>query len=184
MYSTIPSQLSSAAASCLARQFELCSALNASALTSMTKLLDVNMHVVQDALLRASTSLQQMPPSDSAAPLQQVQLAVDGARAYRRQVVGIVLAMGTKCTHLVQGSITAANAQIDASLGDLTKNAPDGASGVLELMRAMLGNVNQGYDQLMTTSEQAAQAVVASLESASPIFAVPPATPSGRSNAH
>lgn len=66
--------------------------------------------------------------------------------------------------HLAQNSITAVNAQIDACLDELAKEAPDAAGGVLQLMRAAIGNVNKGYDQLMMTSEQAAKAVVDSLD--------------------
>lgn len=177
MFSIVSSQVSTAAASYWARQFELCSAFNAKALTRMTKLSDLNMHAMQEALENSSKTLQQMLSSDKPTASDQAQLAIDGARAYSRQIAGIALEMGTESTHLMQGSITAVNAQIDACLDGLTKDAPDSASGVLQLMRAAIGNVNKGYDQLMETSEHAAQAVVDSLDGGSHPFSPPASEP-------
>lgn len=167
MFFTVSSQISNAAASYWARQFELYSAFNAKALASMTKLSELNTRAMQEAVQHSSTALQQMLGSDKTAASDRTQLAIDGGRAYGRQVAGIAFDMQMEFTHLVQNSISSVHAQIDQYLGDLAKDAPDTASGALQLVRAALGNVNKGYDQLIMTSEQAAQAVVDSLDGAS-----------------
>jgi phasin family protein len=184
MLPTNPNLVSTSAASYWARQFELCSALNAKALNSMTKLADLNMHAMQDALENSSKALQQMLAPDNPGPTPQAQLAIEGARAYGRQVANIAFEMRTESTHLVQGSITAVSAQIDACFDDLSKDAPDAASGVLQLMKVAIGNVNKGYDQLMMTSEQAAQAMVDSLDSAANPYESISSNPGGNSKAH
>ena len=184
MFSTVPSQISSAASSYWTRQFELCSAFNAKALTSMQKLSELNMHAMREAMENSSKALQQLMSSDKPAASDQAQLAIDAARAYSRQVTDIALDMRTESTHLVQGSISAASAQVDACLDGLTKDAPDAAGGVLQLMRVAVGNVHKGYDQLMMTSEQAAQAVVDSLDGASQPFSTSSSEPVKRSTTH
>ena len=158
--------VSAAVASYWAKQFELCSAFNAKALASMTKLSELNMHTIQGALENSSKAMQQLS-SGQPGPSDQAQLDVDGALAYGQQVAGIAFDMRTESTHLMQNSISAVHEQVDAYIADLTKEAPDAASGALQLVRTAIGNANKGYDQLMTTSEQAAQAVVDSLNVAS-----------------
>jgi hypothetical protein len=154
--------VSTAVASYWAKQFELCSAFNAKALASMTKLSELNMHTIQGALENSSKAMQQLS-SDQPSASDQAQLAIDAARAYGKQVAGIAFDMRTESTHLMQNSISAVHAQVDSYIADLTKEAPDAASGALQLVRTAIGNANKGYDQLMMTSEQAAQAVVDSL---------------------
>lgn len=167
MFFTVSSQISSAAASYWARQFELCSAFNAKALASMTKLSELNTRAMREAVQNSSTALQQLLTSGGTAPSDRAQLAIDGARAYGRQVAGIAFDMRTESTHLVQNSLNSVHTQFDSYLDDLTKGAPETASGALQLVRAAIGNVNKGYDQLIMTSDQAAQAVVDSLEGSS-----------------
>lgn len=184
MFPSIPSQVPTALASYWSKQFELCSAFNAKALSSMTKLSDLNMHAVQEALETSSKAMQQMLTSDKPAPSDQAQLAIDGARAYSRQVADIAFEMRTESTHLMQGSISAANRQIEACLDDIAKEAPEAAGGALQLMRTAISNVSKSCDQLMMTSEQAAQAVVDSLDGGAHPFASPAANPAKRSDIH
>lgn len=167
MFFTVSNQVSTAAKSYWTKQFELCSAFNAKALASMAKLSDLNLHAMQETLENSSKALQQILSSNQPAASNQAQLAIDAARAYGREVANIASDLRTESTHLVQNSVTAVNTQIDACLDDLSKEAPEAAGGAFQLMRAALGNVNKGYDQMIMTSEQAAQAVVDSLDSRS-----------------
>jgi hypothetical protein len=175
MFFTIPSHLSNDAAAYWDRQYEVCSALQAKTLSGMTKLADLNMRALQDAVHNATTASQHLLSSDHAAATQQGQLAREAAREYGRQVAGLASEMRTAYTQLLQGNITSTSAQIEARLDELAKTTPDSASGVIEAVRTTLGNVHKGYDQLMMTSEQAAQAVVDSLDvRAQPFVPAPP----------
>lgn len=167
MFFTVSSQVTSAATSYWASQFALCSAFNAKTLASMAKLSELNLHAIQETLGNSSMALQQSPSSDQAAASDRAQKVIEAARAYGRQVADIAFDMRAESTHLVQDSVNAATAQIDACLDGLSQQAPEAAGGVLQLMRAAIGNVNKGCDQMITTSDQAAQAVADSLDSRS-----------------
>ena len=178
MFFTIPSQMSNGAAYWV-RQFEVCSALNAKALNSMAKFADLNMHALQDALVNSSAASQNMQSYDQAATAQQVQLAIDAGREYGRQVAHLAYEMRAEYTQLLQGNFETTSALIEARLDELKKTAPDSASGVIDVVRTTIGNVHKGYDQLMMTSEQAAQAVVDSLDANAQPF-----TQAARATAH
>ena len=176
MYLTDPSKVSTSAASYWAMQFGLYSAFKATALTSMTKLSDLNLHAMQEVLENSSKALHPLQPSDKPAASFQAQLAIDVARAYNRQLAGIAFEMRTKSSQLLQGSITAVHAQIDSCLDGLNKDAPDAASGVLQLMRSAICDVNTRYDQLMLASDRTARAVVDNLDDGFHPFSPPPPT--------
>ncbi len=184
MFFTIPSHMSNDAAAYWTRQFEVGQALQAKTLSSMTKFTELNIHALQDALLNSSTLSQHMLSSDQAAIAQQAQLALDAARDYGRQVANLATEMRTAYTQLLQGNITTTSAMIEARLDELAKNAPESASGVIDAVRATFGNVHKGYDQLMMTSEQAAQAMVDSLDVRAQPFAPETAKKGTRATAH
>jgi hypothetical protein len=183
MFFTISSNFSNGAAY-WARQFEVCRALNAKAFNSMSKLADLNMHALQDALANSSAASQNLLANDQAATAQQVQLAIDAGREYGHQVANLAREMRTEYTQLLQGNIATTNELIEARLDELKKSAPDSAGGVIDAVRATIDNVHKGYDQLMVTSEQAAQAVVDSLDTQAHPFAPQAAKKSTRATAH
>ena len=183
MFFTIPSNVSDGAAY-WARQFEVCSALNAKALNGIARFADLNMHALQDAWVNSSAASQNMLSHDQAATAQRVQLAIDAGREYGRQVANLAYEMRTEYAQQLQGNIATTSALIEARLDELKKSAPDSAGGVIDVVRATIGNVHKGYDQLMMTSEQAAQAVVDSLDTSAHPFAPQAAKKGTRATAH
>ena len=183
MFFTIPSNLSNGAAYWV-RQFEVCSALNAKALNSMAKLADLNMHALQDAWSNSSAASQNMQSYDQAATARQVQLAIDAGREYGRQVAHLACEMRTEYTQVLQGNFDTTSALIEARLDELKESAPDSSGGVIDVVRTTIGNVHKGYDQLMMTSEQAAQAVVDSLDAHAEPFAPQAAQKNTRGTTH
>lgn len=184
MFATIPHQLTTAATAYWSRQFELYSALNAKALDNTKKLADLNLRTLHAAMERSSAALLQTLPSESPAPVPQAQLAMEDARAYARQVADLGSAMRAEYIHLMQGSLAAANARIEAGLDELSNNVPDGAANVVELIRATVGSVIDGCKQSMATSEQAVQAVASTIGGGNPAFMASSAKPAKRSTAH
>lgn len=180
MFSMIPNQLTTAATAYWINQFELGGAFTAKALDSTKLLADLNMRTLHDATERSSAALQQALPADQ----QQVQLATDRARAYASQVADLAFAMRTEYAHLLQGNLAASNTLVNACLDNLTKNVPDGAGNVVELLRATLGSVNDGCNQFIVTSEQSAQAVAATFDAGDQAFAPSHSKPAKRPTAH
>lgn len=168
MFAVIPNEISTVAKAQWAAQLDLWTALNAKALDSVTKLAELNMHAAHDAMARSSTAFQQMgstgnPSAPSWVNPNQAQPDFGNALEYGRQTAAIVLDMRTECLHLLQAHVVEANRQIAAMFDHVGQNSPDGAGGVVEFMRAALSNANTGYSQFMKTSEQAAEAMAASL---------------------
>ena len=184
MFFTIPSTMSTDAASFWARQFVISSALSAKTLNSMSKLIDLNARAMQDAWTNSNIATQQMLSSDPSGATQQTQHAIDAARAYGREVAGLACEMRTVYTHHLQGNIASASAHIDARLDELARRAPEAPGGVINIMRTTLGNVQKGYDQAVMTSEQAALAMVDMVDVRSQPFATQTAPEGARGTAH
>lgn len=184
MFFTIPSNIPADAASYWARQFQISSALTAKTLYSMAKLVDLNFHTVRDVWENSTTASQTVLSSENATVPQQAQVAMDAARAYGREVASLACEMRMEYAQQLQGNIATASAQVDARLDELARRVPEAAGGVINVLRTTLGNAQRGYDQVMMTSEQAAQAVVDILDVRAPLFATQAASTDTRSTTH
>lgn len=171
MFTAMPNQISAALQAQLAARLELYTAFNAKALDVVTKVAELNLQMMHQALARATSASRQALASDApfaqnwATPGQQSP-DLNQMLAYGQQLTHIAFDAGTECLRLLQPSLAKTEEQITQQFEGMASHAPAGGNGYLDMLRAAMGQVSSGYDNLIKVSEQAGEAMTNGLDGA------------------
>lgn len=184
MVAAMPNQISAALQAQLATRLELYTAFNAKALEVVTKVAELNLQLMHETLARATSASRQALASDAPfahawTTLGQQPPDLNQMLAYGHQLTHIAFDAGTECLRLLQPSLAKTEQQITQQFEGMASHAPAGGNGYLEMLRAAMGQVSNGYDNLIKVSEQAGEAMTNGLDGAAHSIA-PKAAKSGK----
>lgn len=171
MVTAMPNQISAAFQAQLAARLELYAAFNAKALEVVTKVAELNLQMMHETLARATSASRQALASG--APFAPA-LATPGQRppelnqmlAYGYQLTHIAVDAGTECLRLLQPSLAKTEQQITQQFEGMASHAPAGGNGFIDMLRTAMGQVSNGYDNLIKVSEQAGETMSNGLDGA------------------
>ena len=152
--------------------FEVLMGLSAKAFEGVEQIAALNLQVVKAGLEEATeTGLAAFSAKDPQAVLALqaglLQPAADKATAYGKQVYGIVNGIKADFEKAAAEQAATAQAAFVALVEAASKNAPEGSSSAVALVKSALASANNAFDGLQKAGRQATEAVEANVAAAS-----------------
>jgi len=151
--------------------FDALLGLTAKAFEGVEQLVALNMQFVKASLDEAAeTSQAALSVKDPQALLALqsglLQPAAEKAAAYGREVVGIVSATKASIEQAVAEQTAGAQKSLLAAVDAASKNAPEGSTAGIALIKSAMAAANNAYDGLQKATRQATAAAEANLNAA------------------
>jgi phasin family protein len=162
-------------------QLDVLAGLTSRAFEGLEKITALNLQVLKTGLAEAAeTGRAALSATDAQAlfALQAgvLQPAADKVAAYGRQVHAIVTATGADFEKVAAEQFSGAQSQLLSAVESLAKNAPEGSTGGLVLVKSAFAAANNAFDGLQKAGKQASNAAEASYSAFSGAVAKPAKT--------
>ncbi|MFZ6673447.1 phasin family protein [Undibacterium sp. Rencai35W] len=172
---TTPEQFIAATKSSLEAQFASLTALNKKAFEGLEQLVALNVNAAKASIEEGTAAAKQLvsakdPKEFFSLTAAQAQPSAEKALAYGRHLASITSATQAEFTKAVEAHIAETNTKVVALIDEVTKNAPAGSEQAVTALKAVVGNINAGYEQLSKTSKQAVQTLEDNLAKATQQF--------------
>lgn len=159
----IQDQISVATKANLEANFALYSALTNKTLESIEKLVNLNLAAVKASMEESSAAARQLLSAKDANEFftlvnAQAKPNLEKAIAYSSHLANIATTAQAEYTKAAEQQIAEAARKVNELVEDATAKAPAGYENVTALIKATLGNANNGYEQLTKTTKQAIEA--------------------------
>ena len=175
MASSTQNQLTSPAQKHIETQQALWTDLSNKTLENVMKLLDLNMTAIKESLGESAAATQQLLSIKSPQELFSLSTAqakpnIGKVLDYGRQVVGIASNIQAELNNVVQAQINEATRSVSTIVDEASRHSSGGPDGLFAVMKSAIDKSNGGYEQWAKTSKQVAEAMGASLSSATRQF--------------
>jgi len=168
-------QLSAATKAQLEAQIALLTTLTNKVFESTEKLIDLNLTAAKASLEESTNNAQQLLSAKdfqealniSAA---QAQPNVEKALAYGQHLFKIASSAQSDIAKAAETQIADSSRKIATLVDEVSKSAPTGSENAFAILKSALGSTNAGYEQLLKTSKQAAEAIEVNLNNAAAQF--------------
>jgi phasin family protein len=185
--SSIPEQLAAAAKAHFETQFQLLNTLTAKAFEGVEQVIELNMDAAKTTLADASSAASEIssakdPQEMLSASAAQIQPSAEKALEYNRRLTEISESIYAEFAKVAEGQIAESRQRLTDLIDEAAKNAPPGADNAIAAMKSILANADAGYEQMMTGTRQAVEALRANVAAAAEQFtqAAASAVKSGR----
>jgi phasin family protein len=164
-------QLTNAIKTSLESQVLFFSAVTASALTSMEKLVELNMSAARVSMEESTVIVKQLLASKDSQEVQALLTALPQptsakAVAYGRHLTDIASAAQGEFTRAAEQHFAETGRKLSALVDQVSKNLPTGSGDFLAMAKSAVPNASAGYEQLNKKSQQAVEAVGAQASNA------------------
>lgn len=168
-------QMSAATKAQIEAQIELLNTLTAQTVSSVEKIIALNVDATKSTIDGATSTARQLltsrdPREAVSITGAQTQPAAERAQEYSRSLVDIVSKTQAEFTQTVEAQIAEGRRQINSLVNELVKAAPPGSESMVSMFKAALDNANAGYDQLTRTTKQATETIQSNVNNATAQF--------------
>ena len=158
--SSVPEQLAAAAKAHFESQFQLLNALTGKAFEGMEKVIELNMNAAKTSLDEATGAAREIgtatdPQALLSASAAQLQPSAEKALDYNRRLTEIGDEVYAEFSKVAEAQITESRNKLHALIEEAEKNAPAGSENAIATMKAILGNADASYEQMMQSARQA-----------------------------
>jgi phasin family protein len=164
MAATIQQQVSAATRSQIEGQLAAWTALNNTLLEGVTRLADLNMHALREAMDQSAALSRELvdtknPQDLLAVAAEQVQPRLERLATYGRNVADIANDVRTGFGKVVQEEMSGVNRQTSMAMNDMFQQTPVVGGPFGEWMKTAMDAANAGYEQLLGTTMQMTKAM-------------------------
>lgn len=164
-------QMSVATKTVMEANFAMYTALSSRMLESADQLIKLNLSStrssLEDSAAAAKARLAAQDTEEYLSLLRaQARPNMNKVIAYGGHFFGIVSSLQADFGTAVEAQFAAAGAKVNELVEDVTSKAPAGSEAMVAVVKSMLGNTGNGYEQINRTAKQAMDALEASLNSA------------------
>lgn len=162
--STIQEQFLAASKSHFEAQLAMINSLTAKVIGEAEKIINLNVNVAKATLEDSAAASQQLLAAKDMQDFlkisaSQTQPSAEKALAYSRELASITAASQKELTKAAETQIAESNENLNKIIAELSKNAPAGSEGVVEMLKSVVANTNAGYDQMLKTTKKTAEAL-------------------------
>ncbi|WP_025916528.1 TIGR01841 family phasin [Herminiimonas sp. CN] len=174
--STIQEQFLAASKSHFEAQLAMINSLTAKVFGEAEKIINLNVNVAKATLEDSAAAGQQLLAAKDMQDFlkisaSQTQPSAEKALAYSRELAGITAASQKELAKAAEAQLAETSENLSKMIAELTKNAPPGSEGVVEMLKSVVANANAGYDQMLQTTKKAAEALEENVTKATQSFA-------------
>lgn len=139
--------------------FETMQTLALTSIASFEKLAELNTQAAKASLAESSEQIKAAiaikdPKAFVELAASQAQPSAEKATAYAKHVYEIATDYGTEIAKLVEKQFAEGNKQINSAIELMTKNAPAGSEGIVNLMKSAVTAANTAFDQVNKATKQ------------------------------
>lgn len=157
---SVPEQLAAAAKAHFESQFQLLNTLTGKAFEGMEKVIELNMNAAKTSLDEATGAAREVgaatdPQALLSASAAQLQPNAEKALDYNRRLAEIGDDIYAEFSKVAEEQVAESRKKLQALIDEAEKNAPAGSENAIAAMKAILGNADASYDQVMRSARQA-----------------------------
>lgn len=160
--STIQEQFLAASKSHFEAQLAMINSLTTKVFGEAEKIINLNVNVAKATLEDSATASQQLLAAKDVQDFLKISAAqsqpnAEKALAYSRELANITAASQKELSKAAEAQLAESNEKLTKLITELTKNAPAGSEGMVEILKSVVANANAGYDQMLKTTKKAAE---------------------------
>lgn len=153
-------QFSSATKATIESNLATMNELTSKALNNFAELMELNLATAKLSLEQSAAAAQQILSAKDAQEILSVTSAhaqpnADKALAYGRQLASIASKTQAEFTKAAEVRVTETSHQVNTLIDELSKTAPAGSEKAVEMMKAMIHNSSNSFEQFTKAAKQA-----------------------------
>ncbi|PFH11016.1 phasin family protein [Collimonas sp. PA-H2] len=169
--STVAEQFSAATKANFEANLALYTDFTTKAFAGVEKLIDLNLSAAKASIEESTATTQKLfaaknPQEFFTLSAALAQPNAEKAVAYGRHFAGITSSTQAELAQVAEAQVAETKRKIIEFVDQASKNVPAGAEGAVAFFKSVLGNANDGYEQLAKSTKQAVETIESNVNNA------------------